>query len=141
MEKASCEQILEIRDKTSVTIIKEVLKDGLKIQFNSVGETSGKYLATHTETVDILQRMDGTNEWESRAVDNTREGDLIVITGKGSGEGPTFQGEYTFMTGSKKLAWLNSTKAWAEGLTNMQTMSATIKVYAIKEIAEAKAAM
>jgi hypothetical protein len=64
MEKENCEEILEIRDKTSVVIIKEVMKDSLKSQFNSVGKTSGKYSAAHTETVYILQRMDGTNEFE-----------------------------------------------------------------------------
>jgi hypothetical protein len=45
---ADCEKILEIKDKNAVTIIKEVLPDGLKIQFNSAGETSGKYSAMHT---------------------------------------------------------------------------------------------
>jgi hypothetical protein len=138
---ADCEQILEIKDKNAVTIIKEVLKDGLKIQFNSVGETSGKYSAMHTETVDIVQNMDGTNEWESRAVDNTREGDMIIITGKGMGRGFTFQGEYTFMTQSKKLSWLNGMKAYAEGASDMTGMGATIKVYAMKEKAEAAAPM
>ncbi len=133
MEKPeNCEQILEIKDRTSVTIIKEVLKDGLKIQFNSVGETKGRYNARHTETVDILQKMDGSNEWESRAVDMTRDGDMVIITGKGVGRMATFQGEYMFMTMSPKLSWLNSMKAYAEGTTDMQSNEASIKVYAVK---------
>jgi hypothetical protein len=137
MNKENCELILEISDKTSVTIIKEFLKDGVKIQFNSVGETKGKYSAAHTETVDILQKMDGTNEWESRAIDATKEGDMIMISGKGVGTMAGFQGEYTFMTMSKKLAWLNTTKAYVEGTSDMQKNEANIKVYAIKQIAKA----
>ncbi len=130
---ADCEQILEIKDKTAVTIIKEFMNDGVKIQFNSVGESKGRYQAQHTETVDIVQKMDGTNEWESRAIDVTHDGDIIMISGKGMGKMDTFQGEYTFMTQSPKLAWLNSSKAYAEGMTDMRSNQATIKVYAVRE--------
>ena len=132
----NCEQILEIKDKTSVTIIKEFTREGAKIQFNSVGEVKGSYSGTHTETVDILQKSDGTNEWESRAIDVTREGDIIMVSGKGIGRMETFQGEYMFMTNSKKLSWLNNTKAYAEGTSDMRMGEATIKVYAVKEMAE-----
>ena len=90
----------------------------------------------HTETVDIIQRMDGTNEWESRAIDTTHEGDIIMISGKGTGKMETFQGEYKFMTNSKKLSWLNSSKAYAEGMSDMRSGEATIKVYAVREMTE-----
>jgi hypothetical protein len=137
-----CELILEIKDKANVTIIKEFMKDGVKIQFNSMGQTDGRYSAMHTETVDIIQRMDGTNDWESRAIDSTRDGDIIMISGKGTGKMDTFQGEYTFMTNSKKLAWLNNTKGYAEGMSDMVNNQATIKVYAVREeMAEAAAPM
>ncbi len=132
MEKKNREKMLEIKDKNAVTIIKEFTKDGARIQFNSTGEVKGKYSAMHTETVDILQKMNGTNEWESRAMDTTPEGDIIMISGKGTGKMETFEGEYTFMTGSKKLAWLNSTKAWAEGTADMKNGGATIQVYTKK---------
>ncbi len=134
-----CELILEIKDKNSVTIIKEFTNDGAKLQFNSVGETKGRYQAQHTETVDIIQKIDGTNDWESRAIDVTRDGDTIMISGNGTGRMETFQGEYKFMTTSKNLAWLNSSKAYAEGSSDMRSGVATIKVYAVKEEA-AKAA-
>jgi len=129
MENKNREKILEIKDKNAVTIIKEFTPDGSKIQFNSTGEVKGKYSGMHTETVDILQKMDGTSEWESRAIDTTREGDIIMISGKGTGKMDKFEGEYTFMTGSKKLAWLNSTKARAEGTADMRGGGATIQVY------------
>ncbi len=38
MEKETCEQFLEITDKTVVTIIKEFMKDEVKTQFNSTGD-------------------------------------------------------------------------------------------------------
>ncbi len=141
MEKENCEQILEIKDRNAVTIIKEFLKDGVKLQFNSQGETKGKYSAQHTETVDITQRIDGTNEWESRAIDMTSDGDLIMISGKGVGKMEGFQGEYTFMTMSSKLSWLNSTKAYAEGSSDMRSGEATIRVYAVKPMVEAASVM
>jgi hypothetical protein len=109
------------------------MQDGVKIQFNSIGESKGRYQAQHTETVDILRKMDGTNEWESRVIDVTREGDTIMISGKGVGKMDTFQGEYTFMTQSPKLAWLNSSKPYAEGMTDMRSNQATIKIYAVRE--------
>jgi hypothetical protein len=139
---ADCEQILEIKDRTSVTIIKEFMQDGAKLQFNSVGETKGRYQAQHTETVDIVQKMDGTNEWESRAIDVTHEGDMVMISGKGMGRMDGFQGEYMFMTQSPNLAWLNGTKAYVEGMSDMRNNTATIKVYAVKEeMAKASAPM
>ena len=141
MDKENCEQILEIKDKTVVTIIKEFTKDGAKIQFNSVGETKGKYSARHIETVDVLQKMDGTSEWESRAMDVTSDGDVIMLSGKGVGNMASFQGELSLMTMSKKLAWLNSTKAWVEGASDMKSNEATMKVYAVKQMAEAPTPM
>ncbi len=141
MEKENREQILEIKDAVSVTIIKEFSRDGAKIQFNSKGETKGEYTAQHTETVDIVQQTDGTNEWESRAIDVTPEGDVIMISGKGTGKMGGFQGEYKFMTTSGRLAWLNSAKAYAEGSTDMRSGEATIKVYAVRPMAKAASVM
>ncbi len=141
MPKENCEQIFEIKDKAVVTIIKEITKDGLKIQYNSMGQVTGKYNAMHIETVDIVQKMDGTNTWESRAVDTTKEGEIVVVSGKGIGKMTSFQGEYNYMTNSPKLAWLNSTKAFAEGTNDMTSGSAEIKVYAVKEMAKASAVM
>ncbi len=60
-----------------------------------------------------------------------------MVFGKGTGKMERFQGEYTYMTNSKSLGWLNSTKAWAEGTSNMRSNEANIKVYALKPIVEA----
>jgi hypothetical protein len=74
-------------------------------------------------------KMDGTNEWESRAVEMTREGDTVMVQGKGTGVGNTFKGEVTYMTNSPRLNWLNNTKAMVEGTTDMKTNEATMKIY------------
>ncbi len=141
MEKPeNCEMILEIKEKTSVTIIKEFTENGAKIQFNSVGESKGLYEAKHTETVDLLLKMDGSSEWESRAIDVTKEGEVIMLSAKGMGRGNIFQGELSFMTGSKELSWLNNSKSYIEGSSDPQGIEASMKVYAVK-MAEAVAPM
>jgi len=132
MEKK--EMIGEIKEKTSVAIIKEFVADGAIIQYNSVGEFKGKYHASHIETVDVKLKMDGTNEWDVRAMEMTKEGDVVMITGKGIGkqenamEG-SFKGEVTYMTNSPRLGWLNNTKAWVEGMTDLKNNEATMKIY------------
>lgn len=132
MNKENCEEIVEINEKMVVTIIKEFTKDGAKMQVNSVGETKGKFNAAHTETIDVFQKMDGTNTWEGRVMDVTMDGDVIMMSGKGTGKGNSFQGECTLMTMSKKLAWLNSTKGWVEGTADQRNGKATLKVYSVK---------
>jgi len=130
MEKK--EMMGEIKEKTQSTIIKEFSADVAMIQYNSMGEFKGKYHATHMETVDAKIKMDGTNEWEVRAMEMTKEGDVIMIWGKGTGkqekamEG-SFKGEVTFMTNSPRLSWLNNTKGWVEGMTKND--EAMIKVW------------
>ena len=124
----------EIKEKTIVAIIKEFVADGAMLQYNSVGEFKGKYHANHLETVDVKLKMDGTNEWEVRAMETTMEGDVVMITGKGTGkqenamEG-SFKGEVTYMTNSPRLSWLNNTKAWVEGMTNLKSNEVTMKIY------------
>jgi hypothetical protein len=136
MEKR--ELLGETKEKATAVIIKEFLQDGAKVQFNSMGETKGKYNGSHMETVDVFLKMDGTNEWEARGMDITKEGDIIMITGKGTGKQESattgsFTGEVSYMTMSKRLAWLNSTKGWIEGKLDQRNNEAIIKAYAAKK--------
>ncbi|MGD0643705.1 MAG: hypothetical protein ABSA75_02240 [Candidatus Bathyarchaeia archaeon] len=130
MEKK--ELLGELKEKTQATIIKEFAADGAMIQYNAMGEFKGKFHAIHNETVDVKVKMDGTNEWEVRAIEMTKEGDVIMISGKGTGkqekamEG-SFKGEVTYMTNSPRLSWLNNTKGWVEGVTKND--EAMIKVW------------
>jgi hypothetical protein len=56
-----------------------------------------------------------------------------MLTGKGTGQQNNFMGEYTYMTNSAKLSWLNNTKATVEGTTDMKNNEATIKIFPEKE--------
>jgi hypothetical protein len=140
MEKR--EMIAEIKEKTNAIIIKEFSPDGAMIEYNSSGEAKGgKYHANHVETTDVKMKMDGTNEWESRSMEMTKEGDVIMMSGKGTGQMNSFSGEVTYMTNSPRLSWLNNTKARVEGVTDMKNNEATIKVWPEKKEEATAAAM
>ena len=119
MEKR--EPLMEVKEKNTAIIIKEFTKDGVIFQVNSIGEAKGRdYHASHIETSDNVLKMDGTMDWEARGMDTTKEGDVVLITGKGTGrpEKPmemSVKGELIFMTNSPRLSWLNNTRASVEG--------------------------
>ena len=133
MEKK--EIFAEIKEKATAVIIKEFNPEGAMLQYNSIGEVKGKYHGNHLETVDVKLKMDGTNEWEVKAMETTKEGDVVMITGNGTGrqenamEG-SFKGEVTYMTNSPRLSWLNNTKGWVEGMTDQKNNESTMKIYA-----------
>jgi len=138
MEKK--EMLAEIKEKVNAIIIKEFSKDGAMMQYNSMGEVKGRYHGSHIETVDVMLKMDGTNEWEVRAMETTKEGDVVMISGKGSGKQETamtgsFKGEVTYMTNSPRLSWLNNTKGWVEGIMDQRNNEATMKIYQEKPMA------
>jgi len=132
MEKK--DMIAEIKERANAVIIKEFSPDGALIEYNSSGEVKGKYNASHLETVDVKMKMDGTNEWEMRAMEMTKEGDVVMITGKGTGQQNNFTGEFTYMTNSPRLSWLNNTKARVEGSTDMKNNEATLRVWQEKPV-------
>ena len=128
------EMLAEIKEKTDAVIIKEFSPDGAMIQYNSSGEAKGaKYHANHVETTDVKMKMDGTNEWESRSIETTKDGDVVMMTGKGTGQMNNFSGEVTYMTNSPRLSWLNNTKAHVEGMTDIKNNEATIRVWSEKK--------
>jgi len=134
--------LAEIKEKTTTVIIKEFSPDGAMIQYNSSGEAKGEhYHASHMETTDVKMKMDGTNEWESRSMEMTKEGDVVMISGRGTGRANNFSGEFTYMTNSPRLSWLNNTKGHVEGTTDMKNNEATIKVWAEKQEEATGAAM
>lgn len=135
MEKIN--EIAEIKEKTSALIIKEFTKDGVMMQNNSTGEARGKYHANHVETADVKLKMDGTMEWEVRAMETTKEGDVVMITGAGTGKQEkameaSFKGEVIYMTNSAKLNWLNNQKGYVEGMTDQKNGESSMKIYAEK---------
>jgi hypothetical protein len=132
MEKK--EMLAEIKEKINAIIIKEFNKDGAMMQYNSSGEVKGKYHGSHVETVDVMLQMDGSNMWEVKAMETTKEGDVVMIMGKGTGKQlsastGSFEGEVTYMTNAPRLSWLNNQKGWGEGMMDQKNGQATMKIY------------
>src|SRR2546425_3488073 len=132
--EAKEELIGELKEKTTTITVKDFSPAGIRIEYNSEGEVIGRYSARHIETASVLVKPDGTSEYEARGIDTTNDGDTILITAKGRGwvETPTksrFEGEDTFQTASKKLAWLNTVKGRHEGTFNPATGEVSIRLY------------
>ncbi len=135
--KMKGELLYELKGKTVTRTIKEISPNGIKIEMNDTGEIKGKYNAAHIETVNVTLKTDGTSEWETKAIDTTKEGDMIVSWGSGKGKstGPgtsSWDGELHYMTQSPRLASLNNTTAWIEGSGNMNSGEYQGKAYAKK---------
>jgi hypothetical protein len=131
------ELIGELRGKTVTTTVKAISPFGVSLSSNGTGQFTGKYAAAQTETIDVSLNRDGTIQYEVNAIQNTMDGDFVVLTSRGQGKStpPTtvaLEGEVVFMTQSAKLAWLNTTKGWAEGSLNSATGEYQAKFYAQK---------
>ncbi len=127
----------EFHGKTVTTTIKETTPMGVRIETNDQGEGTGKFNSTFMQTVSIFLKTDGTSEWEGKGIQTTKEGDFIVVNGRGKGRntGPTtasWEGDVIFMTQSQKLSWLNSTKGWVEGAGDLATGEFHGKLYSRK---------
>src|SRR3989442_2033284 len=124
----------ELKERTTTITVKDFSPAGIRVEYNSKGEVVGRYNARHIETVSGLVKPDGSSEYEVRAIDATSDGDTVLITGKGRGwvETPTksrIEGEHTFQTASKKLAWLNTVRGRHEGTYNPATGEVSIRLY------------
>jgi len=127
----------ELAEKTTSVTIKEFTPEGVRISYNLQGKMKGQYEAAHMETVDAMFKPDGTYEFEARGLDQTDDGDMILIRAKGTGKqvSPTSvhaEGEATYQTLSQKLAWLNSAKGRFEGTYDTSTGEFIAKVFAQK---------
>src|SRR5881396_2516785 len=103
----------ELSEKTTSVTIREFTLDGVRISYNLQGKLRGQYDAEHMETVEAMFKPDGTYEFESLGLDQTMDGDMLLIKAKGTGKtvSPTSvqaEGEATFQTQSKTFGWLNS---------------------------------
>jgi hypothetical protein len=135
MSKA--ELIVELKSKIKTTTIKDITPAGVRLEYNAEGEVKGSFNAAHIETISLLAKADGTIEWESKIIEMTKDGDMVIAVAKGTGRQESsylrrFEGDVTFQTSSKKLQWLNTTKGWIEGTNIVSTGETTAKVYAKK---------
>ncbi len=129
--------IVELGGSFAGTTIRDITLDGIKLETNYQGKTTGKYEARIMGTTDTLQKIDGTGEWKGRAIQGTTSGDFIVYTGKGQGKATSpdtmsWEGEVEFMTVSPKYSWLNGKKGWLEGSGNVVTNEWHAKIYELR---------
>ena len=133
-EKMKGEPILEDRGKVVTTTVKEISPEGIRLEYNTQGQTTGKFNANGVSTVSIWLKTDGTAEWENKGIETTPEGDFIAVWGKGKGTSTgqgtqSWEGEVHFMTQSPKLSWLNDVKGWVEGTGNQATGESHAKIF------------
>src|SRR5438132_1334091 len=75
----------ELAEKTTSVTLREFTPDGVRISYNLQGKIRGQYDADHMETVDAIFKPDGTYEFESLGMDQTVDGEMLLIKGKGTG--------------------------------------------------------
>jgi len=117
----------EYHGKIVTTTIKEIAPSGVRIEINEEGQIKGKrYNVHHTETASIVFKLDGTSEWETKAIETTKEGDIVLATGGGTGRPAApniaaWEGKLQYVTQSPRLAWLNNATVRVEGTSNLAT--------------------
>jgi len=134
MEK---ELLFEGKENTSSVNIKEFSSKGAMLDITLAGKISGKIAGIIMTTHNMLMKPDGTGEADLRSIIFSN-GEPIFIMGKAMGKliDPTpiekIEETLTFQTPSQKLAYLNTTKGWAEATYNIATGEYSFKVYTIK---------
>ena len=129
------EAMAEIKEKILSTTIKEITPFGIKLELNLEGQLTGElYTAHHMETVSLVQNVDGSFESEARAIENTRDGDMLVISYRGSGKqtGPTTmwgESEGIIMTQSKRLSQLNNARVKTEVTADVASGEVVVKYF------------
>jgi hypothetical protein len=125
--------LVDLKEKNTTMTIKDFSQEGVKLEVNSIGEVTGKYDATHAETSENILKNDGTMTWEARAIETTKDGDVIFVNGCGTGEPlkgteVSVKGELLYLTNSPRLRWLNNTKARVEGVTDTINGEGSFKI-------------
>ncbi len=134
MEK---ELLFEGMEKTMAINLKEFTQEGAKLDIMVFGKVSGKVNGMIMTTHSSLMKPDGTGSADVKSMIFS-DGEGIMIMGKATGKmidpAPIekIEENLTFMTASKKYAYLNATKGWADASYNMATGEYTFKVYSLK---------
>jgi len=130
------EPMAQVQEKVLSRTIKEITPFGVRIELNLEGRVSGEmYTAQHTETVSLFQKTDGTFESEAKAIEVTKEGDVLVISYRGTGKqtGLTTlwgESEGIIMTQTKRLEELNGSRIRTEVTAEYATGDVQVKYYA-----------
>jgi hypothetical protein len=114
----------EQHSKTVTTAVREITPDGIKLEFNYEGKTSGRVKAQTNGTTTVWAKPDGSSTWEDKLLGMTSNGDMFVAWGKGTGRmttpgTTTWEGEVQTMSQSPGLSWLNNLRFKATGTADM----------------------
>lgn len=126
----------EQHTKSAPATIKEITPFGIRVEYNETGQLAGTYTANVNDTITTFIKNDGTFDWEVKGLQYTKEGDIIVVTGHGTGRmsGPASsagEGEVIFVTQSPKLSWLNNKKCRVEVTGDRATGESHGKFFAL----------
>ena len=118
------ESVWEMHTKTTSTAVREITPEGIKLEFNYQGQTSGKLKASVMGTTTVWAKPDGSSTWEDKLMGMTMTGEMFAGSGKGSGKmsapGTTaWEGEAQLMSQSPGLNWVNNLKFRATGSADM----------------------
>ncbi len=133
MEK---ELLFEGKENATSVNIKEFAPEGAKVDITAAGKVTGKVNGIIMTTHNVLMKPNGA-EVDFRSIVFS-DGEPIFLWGKATGKAidPTpimkLEENMTFQTPSQRLAYLNTTKGWADGLYNLGTGEYTFKVYTVK---------
>ena len=129
------ELLYELKGKLIGAVEIGAVPEGMRINFASAGDISGPKISGKWEGVDYaLIRADGIGVLHIHGVVTTDKGDRISVEASGFATPTQEEGRYdlkeawTFRTGSKKFAWLNTTQAVCEGFANTKTGELYLKV-------------
>jgi len=109
--------------------------EGRRLNVPFTGDISGPIIHGKIEGIDyVLVRPDGVGLRHVHAVLTTDGGDLISVEVSGfSTAAPdgrfALKGAVTYQTGSKELAWLNSTQGVEDGFVDMSTGELNAKIF------------
>jgi hypothetical protein len=71
------ELLLEYKGKTTTLTVRDFTAAGARVEINEQGEMKGRYNANRLETVNVLMKPEGTSEWETKAIETTRDSDVV----------------------------------------------------------------
>ncbi len=131
------ELLYEGKENTSSLSLTEFSPTGAKADINLAGKVNGKIMGLIITTHNVLMKLDTTTEFSIKSIIFSN-GEPIIVMGKGTGGvfdanlNKKIDEDLTFMTMSKRLEYLNTTKGRSEGLFNLGTGEFSFKVYAVK---------
>ncbi len=135
MEKK--ELLYEGKESISSVNLKEFSPEGARFDVTAGGKVNGKVSGLIMTTHNALMKPDGMGEADVKSMIFSN-GEAIMVMGKAKGKmiDPTpiqeIEEDLTFMTTSKRLAYLNTTKGLSEGRYNIAKGEYEFKVYAAK---------